>query len=98
MGEDLGQISPFPGDGLSAIGEDLGPFAERVLPVVLTTARAFIDRQIENASRTGDSQPRVDTRSGSLNNSRRLNAVVHVSSGLVDFDQRTLGFEWLAFK
>ena len=47
MGEDLGQISHFPGDGLSAIGEDLGPFAERALPARLTSARVLIDKQID---------------------------------------------------
>ena len=47
MGQDLDQISHFPGDGLSAIGEDLGLFAERASPVLLTTARVFIDKQID---------------------------------------------------
>ena len=40
-------MSHFPGNLLSAIGEDLGPFAERALPVLLTTARVFIDKQID---------------------------------------------------
>ncbi len=47
MGQDLGQISHFPEDVLAAIGEDLGPFAERALPARLTTARVFIDKQID---------------------------------------------------
>ena len=47
MGQDLDQTSHFPGDGLSAIGEDLGLFAERALPVLLTNARAFIEKQID---------------------------------------------------
>ena len=47
MGQDLGQTAIFFGDGLSAIEADLDPFAERALPVLLTTARAFIDKQID---------------------------------------------------
>ena len=46
MGQDLGQIIHFPGDGLSVIGEDLGLFAERALRALLTTAWVFIDKQI----------------------------------------------------
>lgn len=40
-------MSHFPGNLLSAIGEDLGPFAERALRTRLTTARVFIDKQID---------------------------------------------------
>ena len=39
-------MSHFPGNLLSAIGEDLGPFAERALRARLTTARVFINKQI----------------------------------------------------
>lgn len=39
---------------LSAIGEDLGPFAERALRARLTTARVFTDKQIDTwAKRQG---------------------------------------------
>ena len=40
-------MSHFPENVLSAIGEDLGPFAERALRARLTTARVFIDKQID---------------------------------------------------
>ena len=47
MGQDLGQTAIIFGDGRSAIDADLNPFAERALPVLLTTARAFIDKQMD---------------------------------------------------
>ena len=40
-------MSHFPENVLSAIGEDLGPFAERALRARLTSARAFTDKQID---------------------------------------------------
>ena len=46
-GPRLGSDQPFFRGGLSAIGEDLGLFAERASPVLLTTARVFVDKQID---------------------------------------------------
>lgn len=53
MGQDLGQISIFFWDGLSVIGEDLGLFAERALPILLTSARVVIDKQIDIWAKVG---------------------------------------------
>ena len=40
-------MSHFLENVLSAIDEDLGPFAERALRARLTTARVFTDKQID---------------------------------------------------
>ena len=40
-------MSHFPENVLSAIGEGLGPFAERALRARLTSARVFTDKQID---------------------------------------------------